>query len=132
MCVLVVQSCPTLYNPVTAACQVPLSMEFSSQEYWSGLPFPSPGNLLDPWINPVSPALQEDSLSVAQSCLFATPWTAAHQASQSNTNPWSPPKLMSIESVMPPNHLLSPSPPAFNLSQHQGLFQGVSSSYQVL
>ena len=44
-------------------------------------------------------------------------------------------KLMSIESVMPTNHLLplsSPSPPAFNLSQHQGLFQWVSSSHQGL
>ena len=47
---------------MTEACRVPLSMEFSSQEYWNGLPFPSPGDLLDPWINPVSPALQEDSL----------------------------------------------------------------------
>ena len=37
-------------------------MEFSRQEYWSGLPFPSPGNLPDPGINPRSPALQADSL----------------------------------------------------------------------
>ena len=37
--------------------------------------------------------------------MFATPWTAAHQASPSITNSWSPPKLMSIESVMPSNHL---------------------------
>ena len=37
-----------------------LSMEFSSQEYWSGLSFPSPGDLLDPGIKPVSPALQAD------------------------------------------------------------------------
>ena len=40
-------------------------------------------------------------------------------------------KLMSIESVMPFNHLSAPSPPAFNLSQHQGLFQWLSSSHQV-
>ena len=40
----------------------PGSMEFSSQEYWSGLPFPSPGNLPDPEIKPMSPALQADSL----------------------------------------------------------------------
>ena len=40
------------------ACQAPLSIEFSRQEYWSGLPFPSPGNLP----NPGSPALQADSL----------------------------------------------------------------------
>ena len=38
--------------------------------------------------------------------LFATPWTAAYQASLSNTNSWSPPKLMSVESVMPSNHLI--------------------------
>ena len=37
-------------------------MEFSSQEYWSGLPFSSPKDLPDPWIKPVSPALQADSL----------------------------------------------------------------------
>ena len=44
--------------------------------------------------------------SVAQSCLFATPWTAAHQASLSITNSQSLPKLMSIELVMPSNHLI--------------------------
>ena len=46
----------------TIACQVLLSMEFSSQEYWSGLPLPSPEDLPDPGIEPRSPALQEDSL----------------------------------------------------------------------
>ena len=57
--------------------------------------------------------------------LFAIPWTVAHQASQCITNSRRQLKLMSITSVMPSNHLalLSPSPPAFNLSQHQGLFQ---------
>ena len=57
--------------------------------------------------------------------LFATPWTAARQASLSITNSWSLLKLMSIELVMPPNHLIlsSHSPPTFNLSQHQGLFK---------
>ena len=65
--------------------------------------------------------------------LFAAPWTAAHQASLSITNYHSLLKLMSIESVIPSNHLIlsSPSPPDFNISQHQGLFQGVSSSHQV-
>ena len=48
----------------TAAYQGPLSMGFSRQEYWSGLPFPSPGNLPEPGIKPVSPALQADSLPV--------------------------------------------------------------------
>ena len=39
------------------ACQAPLSVEFSRQEYWSGLPFPTPGDLLNTGIEPVSPAL---------------------------------------------------------------------------
>ena len=46
----------------TVARQAPLSMGFSRQEYWSGLPFCSPGDLSDPWIEPWSPALQADSL----------------------------------------------------------------------
>ena len=44
------------------ACQAPLSMKFSRQEYWSGLPFSSPGDLPNPGIEPRSPALQADSL----------------------------------------------------------------------
>ena len=44
-------------TPWTVACQTPLSMEFSRQEYWSGLPFPSPGDLPTPGVEPVSPAL---------------------------------------------------------------------------
>ena len=46
----------------TAAHQVPLSMGFSRQESWNGLPFPSPGDLPDPGIEPRSPTLQEDTL----------------------------------------------------------------------
>ena len=46
----------------TVAYQAPLSMGFSRQEYWSGLPFPSPGDLPNPGIEPGSPALQADSL----------------------------------------------------------------------
>ena len=49
-------------NPWTVAHQAPLSMGFPRQEYWSGLPFPSPGNLPDPGIELRSPALQADSL----------------------------------------------------------------------
>ena len=45
----------------TVALQTPLSMEFFRQEYWSGLPCPLPGDLLDPGIETVSPALQADS-----------------------------------------------------------------------
>ena len=59
---LVAKSCPTLSTPWTVACQAPLSMGFSRQEYWSGLPFPSPGYLPDPGIKPGSPALQADAL----------------------------------------------------------------------
>ena len=54
----VAQLCPTLVvNWWTVAYQAPLSMGFSRQEYWSGLPFPSPGNVMDPGIEPGSPAL---------------------------------------------------------------------------
>ena len=60
--VKVTQSCPTLVTPWTVAHKVPLSMGFSRQEYWSGLPFPSSGNLPDPGIEPMSSALQADSL----------------------------------------------------------------------
>ena len=61
-CVLVTQSCPTLGDPWTVAHQAPLSMGFSRQEYWSGSPFPSPGDLSHPRIEPGSLALQADSL----------------------------------------------------------------------
>ena len=56
------QSCMTLATPWTVACQVPLSVRFSRQEYWRGLPFPPPGDLPNPGIEPWSPALQVDSL----------------------------------------------------------------------
>ena len=59
---LVAKSYLTLATPWTIACQAPLSMGFSRQEYWSGLPFPSPGDLPDPGIEPGSPALHADSL----------------------------------------------------------------------
>jgi len=50
-------------TPWTVAHQAPPSMGFSRQEYWSGLPFPSPGNLPDPGIEPRSPALRADALT---------------------------------------------------------------------
>ena len=62
-CVLIrfswVQLCATLW---TVACQAPLFVGFSRQEYWSGLPFPSPEDIPNPGIKPGSPALQADSL----------------------------------------------------------------------
>ena len=61
--VLVARFCLILLRPVDCARSAPLSMEFSRQEYCSGLPFPSPGHLPDPAIKPRSPALQADSLS---------------------------------------------------------------------
>ena len=88
-------------TPWTVACQAPLSMEFSRQEYWSGLPFPSSGDLPDPGMEPRFLALQADCLSSepprrisppwpksevkSLSCvwLFVTPWTVAYQASPS-------------------------------------------------
>ena len=48
--------------PWIVAHQAPLPVEFSRQEYWSRLPFPSPGDLSNPWIEARSPALQADSL----------------------------------------------------------------------
>ena len=60
---LATNSCQTLATPWTAACQASLSMGFSRQEYWSGLPFPSPGDLPDPGIEPRCPALQAGLLS---------------------------------------------------------------------
>ena len=53
---LATQSCQTLCDPMTVAHQAPLSMEFSTQEYWSGLQFPSPGHLPYTGIKPMSPA----------------------------------------------------------------------------
>ena len=49
--------------PWTVACQAPLSIGFSRREYWSRLPFPSPGDLPNPGIKPRSPALQADALT---------------------------------------------------------------------
>ena len=54
---LVAKLCPTLCNPMAIVHQVPLSMGFSRQEYWSRLPFPSPGYISDPGIKLASPAL---------------------------------------------------------------------------
>ena len=58
-------SCIQLFaTPWTVACQAPLSVGFSRQEYWSGLPFPSPGDLPNPGIEPRSPALYTDAFTV--------------------------------------------------------------------
>ena len=61
----VTQSCPTDCYAWTVAHQASPSMGFSRKEYWSGLPFPSPGDLPDPGIKPRSPTLQADALTSA-------------------------------------------------------------------
>ena len=135
----------------TVAHQAFLSMEFSRQEYWSGLPFPTPGNLHNPGTEPesllsptsagrfstiVPPGKPSYRISsVAQSCPTlcepmhcSTPgFPVHHQLPELAQTPvhW-------VSDTIQPSHpLSSPSPPAFNLSQHQGLFQWVSSLYQV-
>ena len=65
-------------TPWTVARQAPLSMGLSRQEYWSGLPFPFPGDLPNPGIEPGSPAWQADALS-------SEPPGNSHQGSSSNT-----------------------------------------------
>ena len=121
--------------PRSVAYQAPLSVEFPRQEYWSGLPFLSPGDLPNPGIEPRSPTGRHFTLwatreahrdvdirillpgasyfksissvrSLSRVQLFATSWTAAHQASLSFTNSQSLLQLMCVESVMPSNHLI--------------------------
>ena len=111
---LVAQSCPTLWDPVD--CSPPGSSVHGVLQ----------ARILE-WV-------QFSSLqSLSHVWLFVTPWTAARQASLSIANSQSLLKRMSIESVMPSNHLIlsSPSPPALSLSQDQGLFKRISSSQQV-
>ena len=107
-------------TPWTIALQALLSMGFSRQEYWCGLPFPSPGDLPNLGTESGSPALAGGfftteppgkPLFVAVQLLnhvwfFVPPWTAARQASLSITSSRSLFKLMSIESVMPSNILI--------------------------
>ena len=52
-------------DPMDCSCQAPLSMGFPRQEYWSGLPFPSPGDIPNPGIKTLSPALQVGSLPLS-------------------------------------------------------------------
>ena len=95
-------------TPWTIACQAPLSVVFSKQEYWIELPFPSPGDLPDP--GTLSLLIYFIISSVTQLCpTLSNPRTAAHQASLSISNSQSLLKLVSIQ----PSHALSaPSPPS--------------------
>ena len=90
-------------------------MEFFRQEYWSGLQFPTPGDLPGPGIEPMSPTLAGGSfplappgkpISLVQFSRSVTPWTAARQTSLSITNSRSLLRLTSIEAVMPSSHLI--------------------------
>ena len=131
-CCLVTKSCSSLCDPLPVTHQAPLSMGFPRQESWSGLPFPSPEDLPDPGIKPVSPTLQvvtciaseffpswafgeaplkesdqiKSDQSLSRVWLFATPWIASYQASLSLTISLSLPKFTSIASVMPSNHFI--------------------------
>ena len=136
-------------TPWTVAHQAPPSMGFSRQEHWSGLPFPSPGDLANPGIEPRSPASQADALiseppgkplivlqfSSVQSCLtlcdsmsYSTPGLPVHhqhlEFTQTHVH-WV------VDAIQPSHPLSSPSPPAFNFSRRQALFKWVRSSHQV-
>ena len=64
-CCLVTSVVPTVWDPVDRSPQAPLSMGFSRQEHWSGLPCPPPGDLPHPGIEPRSPSLQAGSLPMS-------------------------------------------------------------------
>ena len=122
-------------TPWTIAYQVPPSMGFSRQEYWSGLPFPSPGIFPTQGWNPGLLNCSVQFSPVTQSCL--TLWDPMdcctlglpvhHQLlefTQTHVH-W-------VGDAIQPSHLLSsPSPPTLHLSQHQGLSKWVNSSHEV-
>ena len=132
-----------------ATHQAPLSEGFSKWEYCSGLTCLPPGDLPDPgsqleslnisciegrFFTTSTTSVQRSSIQLlSRVWLFATPWTAARQASLSMTNFQSLFKrIHQVSGAIQPSHpLSSPSPSTFNLFQHQGLFQWVSSSHQV-
>ena len=142
----------------TVALQAPLSMGFPWQEYWHGLSFPSPGDLPNPGIEPISPVLAGrfftieppgspllaiSSLQLLSCVQLCFPWTAACQASLSITNTRSLFRLMRIELVIPSNHLIpfssclqpflaSGSFPVSQFFASSGQTTGVSASASVL
>ena len=109
----VAQSCPTLSDPMDCSHQAPPSMGFSRQEYWSGLPLPSPHT-------------SDQIRSVAQSCPTlcdpmnrSTPGLPVHHQLLEFTQS----HVHQVSDAIQPSHPLSfPSPPAPNPSQHQSLF----------
>ena len=132
----------------TMAHQTPLSMGFSRQEYWRGLPFPSPGDLPNPGMGPRSPAspalaggffttappgnpscfrLVVISISSVHSLSRVQFFVTPCQVSLSITNSWSSLKLTSIDSVIPSSHLilcrplllLPPIPPSIRVISNE-------------
>ena len=93
---LIAKSCPTLETPWTVACQALPAMGFSRQEYWSGLPFPSPGTLPNPGIEPGFPALQTDSLPTE---LLGSP-------THIDKDPFPPPVATNIHILSDPSSVL--------------------------
>ena len=84
---VVPKSCPTLATLWTVVRQAPLSQGFPRQEYWSGLPCPSPGELPNPGTEPMSPALKEGSLPLShQGSLDICIHRASSRQSTAETN----------------------------------------------
>ena len=118
-----------------------LSMGFPRQEYWSGLPVPPPGNLSELETEPASPALQVGSLPLSHKGSPQKKWFSSVSqlcptlcSSMDCSTPGFPvlhhlPELTQTyvhrvgDAIHPSHSLSSPSPPAFNLSQRQHLFQ---------
>ena len=132
----------------TVACQAPLFLGFPRQEYWKGLPFPSPADLPDPEIEPVSPVLAGKFFTtkppakpnymlvvpvLSHVWLFETLWTTVQALSFTISQ--SSLRLMPIETMMPSNHLILCRPllllPSIYPSINQGLFQWGDSLHQV-
>ena len=137
------QSSGTLSDPIDSwpTCQDPLSMGFPRQEYWTGLPFSSPGDLPSPGIEHKTPALQVDSLpfqlpgkpnnglsdqirSVGQWCLtLCDPMNRSYDVHHQLPE-FTQTQVHRVSDAIQPSHpLSSPSSLAPNPSQHQSLFQ---------
>ena len=131
-------------------CQVLLSMNFFRQEYWSGFPFPTPGDHPEPGMkltSHVSSALagrfftiaplgflEFQSVSLVSQCptLWSNGLQQVRLPCRSPTSDIAQIYVHQVSNVIRPSQpLSSPSPPYFNLSQHHGLFQWVSSSHHV-
>ena len=94
--------------PQTVAHQSPLPMEFSSQEYWSGLPFPFPGDLPNSGVQSMSPALQGDSLLLSHQ---GSPNKYKSSALGDISLPTCRTALKKVCTKVPPYSGDSPSPP---------------------